>query len=171
MSFRGAWALPKRTKVSSRNDSGGAKRTPKRTNGILGGSHILRSGMAQCPKGMAQVWRTPVSVMLQPNMTTRIGFYARNITFTKDITTLWPQMHENTMVFWNCNIGNRSFTKEIVTSWSQRRDNTKVVCALQIGNFNSVKVTSNSIFRNTCFYKGCERGISILLRKSQRRNL
>ena len=64
------------------------KRTPKRTNGILGGSHILRSGMAQCPKGMAQVWRTPVSVMLQPNMTTRIGFYTRNITFTKEITTL-----------------------------------------------------------------------------------
>ena len=46
------------------------KRTPKRTNGILGGSHILRSGMAQWPRGMAQVWRTPVPVMLQPNMTT-----------------------------------------------------------------------------------------------------
>ena len=102
------------------------KRTPKRTNRILGGSHILRSGMAQCPRGMAQVWRTPVSVMLQPNMTTRIGFYTRNITFTKEITTLWPQMYENTMVFWNSNIGNLTFTKEIVTSWSQRRDKIQV---------------------------------------------
>ena len=172
--FRGAWALPKRTKVSSRRDPGGAKRIPKRLpkehpkhiNRILGGSHILHSGMAQWPIGMTQVWRTPVPVMLQPNMTTWIGFYTRNITFTKEITTLWPQMHENTMVFWNSNIASRSFTKEIATSWSQRCVITKVLRALQIGNFNSVKGISNSRFKNNSFYKGSGSEISVLPRKS-----
>ena len=154
MPFRGIWAPPKRTKVSSRKDPGVpkrhqkgcqkdtqkvTKRTPKRTNRILGGSHILCSGMAQWPKGMAQVWRTPVSVMLQLNMTTRIGFYTRNITFTTKNTTLWHQMHENTMVFWNSNITNRSFTKEIATSWSQRRVNSQVLCASHMAHLQFCK--------------------------------